>query len=90
MLNENKAREIVESIKDELVVDINYLGFKMVPYSNIKTTYDVFPQEIKGKEVHVFEARDKGKAAVCRYYVDCDETIYKDTYPNNTKCIKIK
>ncbi len=87
MLNENKAREIVESIKDESVGGINYLGMHLVPSI---TKYELFPDELKIK-VHVFEAFDKGKDyVICQYYVDSNGSIYKDTYPNDLKCIKIK
>jgi hypothetical protein len=44
MLNENKAREIVASIKDESAGSINYLGMKLVPsitsYAGHGTTTD--------------------------------------------------
>ncbi|MCB2296109.1 hypothetical protein LGK95_21920 [Clostridium algoriphilum] len=89
MLNENKAREIVESIKDESVGCINYLGIQMVP-SNNKIGYELFPEELKSK-VYVFEASDINKMyVICQYFVDCNGSIYKETYEKDLKCIKIK
>jgi len=87
MLNENKAREIVESIKGESAGSINYLGIQLIPSI---TSYALFPDELKSK-VHVFEALDKGNNhTICQYYVNSNGSIYKDTYPMDLNCIKIK
>lgn len=88
-LSELKAKKLVEDIKDEGVV-IEYLGIKKVPYADIKQTYKVFPEELKDKEVYVFQALCSNKTSViCQYYVDSNSDIYKDSYPQNTECMKI-
>lgn len=94
MINESKAREMVESIKDKEVAYVQYLGVKVVPYTHIKTPYKFFPDELKNQRVHVFEGlsstNEKVSVALCQYYVDMDGNIYKDTYPSSLKCIRMK
>lgn len=91
-ISENEARYLVESIKPSDVT-LNYLGINTVPYSHTTTPYKAFPQELKNKKVYVFEGiYGKGDAsyAISQYYVDFSGRVYKDTYPSNLKCIRVK
>jgi len=91
-ISESKARALVESVKPSDVT-LNYLGIQAVPYSHITTPYKSFPQELKNKKVHVFEGvygKGDGSYAVSQYYVDLSGKIYKDTYPSNGKCMRVK
>jgi len=91
-ISESKARVLVQSVKPSDIT-LNYLGVETVPYSHITTPYKAFPQELKNKKVYVFEGvygKGDGSYAVSQYYVDFNGKVYKDTYPSNGKCVKIK
>ena len=91
-ISESKARALVESVKPADVT-LNYLEIQTVPYSHITTPYKAFPQELKNKKVYVFEGvygKGDGSYAVSQYYVDLSGKIYRDTYPSDGKCIRVK
>ncbi|ACO86033.1 tetratricopeptide repeat protein [Clostridium botulinum] len=91
-ISESKARVLVESVKPSDIT-LNYLGIQIVPYSHITTPYKAFPQELKNKKVYVFEGvygKSDGSYAISQYYVDLSGEIYKDTYPSDGKCIRVK
>ncbi|ENK0837678.1 hypothetical protein AB2Z22_000991 [Clostridium botulinum] len=91
-ISESKARALVESVKPSDVT-LNYLEIQTVPYSHITTPYKAFPQELKNKKVYVFEGvygKGDGSYAVSQYYVDLSGKIYRDTYPSDGKCIRVK
>ncbi|APH17621.1 hypothetical protein EXN25_09980 [Clostridium botulinum] len=91
-ISESKARVLVESVKPSDIT-LNYLGIQTVPYSHITTPYKAFPQELKNKKVYVFEGvygKSDGSYAISQYYVDLSGEIYKDTYPSDGKCIRVK
>ncbi|APQ77469.1 TPA: hypothetical protein PTW06_001840 [Clostridium botulinum] len=91
-ISESKARVLVESVKPSDIT-LNYLGIQTVPYSHITTPYKAFPQELKNKKVYVFEGvygKSDGSYAVSQYYVNLSGEIYKDTYPSDGKCIRVK
>ncbi|EJO5348920.1 hypothetical protein NRP93_003060 [Clostridium botulinum] len=91
-ISESKARALVKSVKPSDIT-LNYLGIDTVPYSHITIPYKAFPQELKNKKVYVFEGiygKGDGSYAVSQYYVDFHGKVYKDTYPSDGKCIRVK
>lgn len=94
-MNENRAKELVKlaSAKDKGILALEYLGTKLVPYLHIKNSYKLFPDELRDKNVYVFEGLssedEKVSVALCQYYVAENGDLYKDTYPSNAQCIKI-
>ncbi|ACA44347.1 hypothetical protein FDC22_05955 [Clostridium botulinum] len=87
-----KAKKVLESIKDE-DLEIKYIGIEKVIYDETKKPYKTFPVELKNKKVYMFDAfigKDEDRATRYQYYVDFDGNVYRDDYPINATCIKIK
>ena len=93
-VTKEKAEALIKTIKNK-DEKIEFLGIENVP--NIpkdSIPYRKFPKEIENKKVYIFDAFIEYNTDDCvtvgRYYVDFNGNIYKDTYPSNLECIRIK
>lgn len=94
-VTKEKAESLIKAIKNKYE-EMEFLGIKTVPNIPKESTrpYRKFPKEIENKKVYIFEAltgyNPDNYIAVGRYYVDFSGNIYKDTYPSNLECVRIK
>lgn len=93
-VTKEEAENLVQPLKNK-DEKISYLGIKQVPeIPKESVPYRKFPKEIENKEVYAFDIlvvySNSNKATVGRYYVDFSGNIYKDTYPSNLECVKVK
>ncbi|RXI44938.1 hypothetical protein DP145_13670 [Clostridium tetani] len=93
-ITKEKAESLVQPLKNKNE-EIRYLGTRQVPEIPAKSTpYKKFPKEIENKKVYIFDIavvyNSDSKATIGRYYVDFSGNIYKDTYPSNLECVKVK
>ncbi|GAA0740017.1 hypothetical protein [Clostridium oceanicum] len=92
MITRETAEKLVDSIKEKNV-KLQYLGIEKVPYPNIRESYKAFPKELIDERVYTFEGlmgSSGEEYAIGRYYIDFSGHIYKDTYPSDGKCVRIK
>lgn len=91
-IDQKTAAKIALSVRPSSTY-IRYIEIKKVPFINKKGNpkYTKFPKEISNKHVYVFEILNKKEhVTLGMYYVDFYGHVYKDTYPSNLKCIKVK
>lgn len=93
-ITKEEAENLVKPLKKK-DQEIRYLGINQVPeIPKESVPYERFPKEIENKQVYIFEILavygGGNKEAIGRYYVAFSGNIYKDTYPSNLQCVKIK
>lgn len=95
-ITKEQAEKIVRGEVKKKENKLSYINIAKVPYDYIETPYKEFPKEILNKEVYIFELselvdkKNNESITLCRYYVDFNGGLYKDTYFINLECVKLK